>query len=144
MVTSFLLVVMDYRLGAHIGVENIPLEQSRPSSCLIDARLSLDGFTHTNMTFKQNGPPSIQEIAMERSNDSFHYSGLQSKYPGHPEKTTIWQQCVRQLRSLLDYSPSFWILFVLGFLLVGIVVPFNSIHTGFLQMRWYPGDALKG
>ncbi|KAK3847128.1 MAG: major facilitator superfamily domain-containing protein [Linnemannia gamsii] len=141
MFTAFVLVAMDLRFNAHVGVENKPLERSRPSSCLIDARLSMDGFSHANHTlFKQGSPPSIQDIAMGQLSNT---DGQQYKHHGHPEKKTILQRCIRQMRPLFDYSPSFWILFVMGFLLVGIIVPFNSIHAGFLQMRWFPGDPLK-
>ncbi|KAF9955832.1 hypothetical protein BGZ72_003387 [Mortierella alpina] len=54
---------------------------------------------------------------------------------------------LRQIFSIvavaLDYSQSFWVLFVMTFLLVGVQVPFNSIHAGFLQMRWYHNDPQK-
>jgi nitrate/nitrite transporter NarK len=140
------LVTMDLRFGAHVGVQNVPLEQPRPSSCLNDARLSLDGFSPNNMSFKQGSPPSIQDITMEQLNGHHHsHAGQQYKNQGgYPDKVTILQKCILQIRPHLDYSLSFWILFVMGFLLVGIIVPFNSIHAGFLQMRWYPGDPLKG
>ncbi|KAG0317010.1 hypothetical protein BGZ97_006033 [Linnemannia gamsii] len=139
------LVTMDLRFGAHVGVQNVPLEQPRPSSCLNDARLSLDGFSPNNMSFKQGSPPSIQDITMEQLNGHHHsHAGQQYKNQGgYPDKVTILQKCILQIRPHLDYSLSFWILFVMGFLLVGIIVPFNSIHAGFLQMRWYPGDPLK-
>lgn len=143
MMMALVLVTMDLRFGAHVGHENVPLERSRPSSCLIDARLSLDGFSHTNTSFKQDTPPSIRDITMERMN-GHHQHFNHRPNGGHPDKETILQKCIRQLRPLFDYSLSFWILFVMGFLLVGIIVPFNSIHAGFLQMRWYPGDPLKG
>ncbi|KAF9122350.1 hypothetical protein BGW39_009794 [Mortierella sp. 14UC] len=139
---AFMLVAMDLRFGAHVGVETVPLERSRPSSCLIDARLSLDGFSHTNMLFKQDNPPSIQDIAMGRMG-SYHPNKQQLRNHGHSDKETTLQRCIRQMRLLFDYSLSFWILFVMGFLLIGIIVPFNSIHAGFLQMRWYSGDPLK-
>ncbi|KAF9348538.1 hypothetical protein BGX26_013052 [Mortierella sp. AD094] len=54
-----------------------------------------------------------------------------------------FRQCVEFLGGALDYSQSFWVLFVMTFLIVGIQVPFNSIHAGFLQMRWYHGDPQK-
>ncbi|KAH7032246.1 major facilitator superfamily domain-containing protein [Linnemannia elongata] len=142
LVMALVLVAMDLRFGAHVGHENVPLERSRPSSCLIDARLSLDGFSHTNTSFKQGTPPSILDITMERINGPHHHFNHRPN-GGHPDKETILQKCIRRLRPLFDYSLSFWILFVMGFLLVGIIVPFNSIHAGFLQMRWYPGDPLK-
>lgn len=54
------------------------------------------------------------------------------------------RQCLQELSGLLDYSQSFWVLFLITFLLVGVQVPFNSIHAGFLQMRWYHNDPQKG
>jgi F0F1-type ATP synthase assembly protein I len=53
-------------------------------------------------------------------------------------------QCTALLYAVLDYSQSFWVLFVMTFLLIGVQVPFNSIHAGFLQMRWYHDDPQKG
>ncbi|KAF8943594.1 hypothetical protein BGZ47_005264 [Haplosporangium gracile] len=141
LIMAIVLVAMDLRFGARVGLENAPLERSRPSSCLIEARLSLDGFSHTNFSFEQNNPPSIQDITMERMDGHHHFNHRSNS--SHPDKETILQKYIRQLRPLFDYSLSFWILFVMGFLLVGIIVPFNSIHAGFLQMRWYPGDPLK-
>lgn len=143
LVMALVLVAMDLRFGAHVEHENVPLERSRPSSCLIDARLSLDGFSHTNTSFKQGTPPSILDITMERINGPHQHFNYRPN-GGHPDKETILQKCIRRFRPLFDYSLSFWILFAMGFLLVGIIVPFNSIHAGFLQMRWYPGDPLKG
>jgi len=54
------------------------------------------------------------------------------------------RQCMNELSIVLDYSQSFWVLFLMTFLLVGVQVPFNSIHAGFLQMRWYHNDPQKG
>ncbi|KFH64337.1 hypothetical protein MVEG_10162 [Podila verticillata NRRL 6337] len=53
------------------------------------------------------------------------------------------RHCLNELRIVLDYSQSFWVLFLMTFLLVGVQVPFNSIHAGFLQMRWYHNDPQK-
>ncbi|KAG0011022.1 hypothetical protein BGZ81_002434 [Podila clonocystis] len=53
------------------------------------------------------------------------------------------RQCLQELSVVLDYSQSFWVLFLMTFLLVGVQVPFNSIHAGFLQMRWYHNDPQK-
>ncbi|KAG9068874.1 hypothetical protein KI688_011163 [Linnemannia hyalina] len=139
---ALVLVATDLRFGAHVRPENVPLERSRPSSCMIDARLSLDTFSHANTSFKQGAPPSIQDITMQRMNGHLKHFNHRPN-GGHLDKETTLQKCIRQLHPLFDYSLSFWILFVIGFLLVGIIVPFNSIHAGFLQMRWYPGDPLK-
>ncbi|KAG0323473.1 hypothetical protein BGZ99_002774 [Dissophora globulifera] len=51
--------------------------------------------------------------------------------------------CMALVQSILDYSESFWVLFFMTFLLIGVQVPFNSIHAGFLQMRWYHNDPQK-
>ncbi|KAF9144049.1 hypothetical protein BGX30_014033, partial [Mortierella sp. GBA39] len=97
----------------------------------------------TDLRFGAHGtPPSIQDITMQRMNGHLKHFNHRPN-GGHFDKETILQKCNRQLRPHFDYSLSFWILFVMGFLLVGIIVPFNSIHAGFLQMRWYPGDPLK-
>ncbi|KAF9105273.1 hypothetical protein BGX29_000301 [Mortierella sp. GBA35] len=106
MVTAFVLVAMDRRFGAHIGGDHVSLERSRSSSCLINARLSLDGFAHTNMSPKQGAHPSVQDITMERLNNH-HPNGLQCKYQNPPEKEAIWKRCVRNLRPMFDYSLSF-------------------------------------
>ncbi|KAI7828709.1 major facilitator superfamily domain-containing protein [Gamsiella multidivaricata] len=52
-------------------------------------------------------------------------------------------QCLALALAVFDYSQSFWVLFVMTFLLIGVQVPFNSIHAGFLQMRWYHNDPQK-
>ncbi|KAF9095708.1 hypothetical protein BGX27_001220 [Mortierella sp. AM989] len=54
-----------------------------------------------------------------------------------------FRQCLASLRLAFDYSQSFWVLFAMTFLLIGVQVPFNSIHAGFLQMRWYHNDPQK-
>ncbi|KAF9559255.1 hypothetical protein EC968_006665 [Mortierella alpina] len=58
-------------------------------------------------------------------------------------KKSLLQQILSIMLVALDYSQSFWVLFVMTFLLVGVQVPFNSIHAGFLQMRWYHNDPQK-
>ncbi|KAG0281600.1 hypothetical protein BGZ96_001072 [Linnemannia gamsii] len=52
-------------------------------------------------------------------------------------------QCLGILKSLCDYSQSCWVLFLMTLMMVGVQVPFNSIHAGFLQMRWYHNDPQK-
>ncbi|KAF9983024.1 hypothetical protein BGZ75_005522 [Mortierella antarctica] len=58
-------------------------------------------------------------------------------------KGSFLQQIVSIVVVALDYSQSLWVLFGITFLLVGVQVPFNSIHAGFLQMRWYHNDPQK-
>ncbi|KAF9286338.1 hypothetical protein BGZ68_003035 [Mortierella alpina] len=58
-------------------------------------------------------------------------------------KKSLLQQILSIVLAALDYSQSFWVLFVMTFLLIGVQVPFNSIHAGFLQMRWYHNDPQK-
>ncbi|KAF9956916.1 hypothetical protein BGZ70_009707 [Mortierella alpina] len=58
-------------------------------------------------------------------------------------KGSLLQQILSIVLVALDYSQSFWVLFAMTFLLVGVQVPFNSIHAGFLQMRWYHNDPQK-
>ncbi|CAO3569758.1 unnamed protein product [Mortierella alpina] len=55
----------------------------------------------------------------------------------------LLQQILSIMLVALDYTQSFWVLFAMTFLLVGVQVPFNSIHAGFLQMRWYHNDPQK-
>ncbi|GJJ77837.1 hypothetical protein EMPS_10196 [Entomortierella parvispora] len=50
---------------------------------------------------------------------------------------------LRECMGMFRYSQSAWVLFVMTFLLVGVQVPFNSIHAGFLQQRWYHNDPQK-
>ncbi|KAF9181968.1 hypothetical protein BGZ51_005045 [Haplosporangium sp. Z 767] len=52
-------------------------------------------------------------------------------------------QCLSLLLVVRDYSSSFWVLIFMTFLLIGVQVPFNSIHAGLLQMRWYHDDPKK-
>ncbi|KAG0006397.1 hypothetical protein BGZ65_008498 [Modicella reniformis] len=59
------------------------------------------------------------------------------------DNVSPFRQCAAILYTVLDYSQSFWVLFVTAFLLIGVQVPFNSIHAGFLQMRWYHNDPQK-
>ncbi|KAG0026121.1 hypothetical protein BGZ81_006608 [Podila clonocystis] len=44
------------------------------------------------------------------------------------------------VRDMAGFTLSAWILLAMACLLVGVIVPFNSIHAGFLQMRWYHDD----
>ncbi|KAG0340199.1 hypothetical protein BG000_000451 [Podila horticola] len=44
------------------------------------------------------------------------------------------------VRDMAGFTLSAWILLVMACILVGVIVPFNSIHAGFLQMRWYHDD----
>lgn len=53
-------------------------------------------------------------------------------------------QCLGILKPVCDYSQSSWVLFLMTLMMVGVQVPFNSIHAGFLQMRWYHNDPQKG
>ncbi|KAG0014552.1 hypothetical protein BGZ80_010377 [Entomortierella chlamydospora] len=68
---------------------------------------------------------------------------VKMRRPNTAKGDSPFRQCVEFLGGVFDYSQSFWVLFVMTFLVVGIQVPFNSIHAGFLQMRWYPGDPQK-
>lgn len=56
------------------------------------------------------------------------------------KRLSSWKECLGMFR----YSQSAWVLFVMTFLVVGVQVPFNSIHAGFLQQRWYHNDPQKG
>ncbi|KAI8360280.1 major facilitator superfamily domain-containing protein [Mortierella sp. GBAus27b] len=59
------------------------------------------------------------------------------------DSKSLFGHCVALFYEVFDYSQSFWVLFVMTLLLVGVQVPFNSIHAGFLQMRWYHNDPQK-
>ncbi|KAF9437344.1 hypothetical protein BGZ76_001110 [Entomortierella beljakovae] len=76
-----------------------------------------------------------------RDDDEFELTNHSVKQ--RSEGVAIKRQCFGVFRSVLDYSQSFWVLFVMTSLIVGVQVPFNSIHAGFLQMRWYHNDPQK-
>ncbi|KAF9931031.1 hypothetical protein FBU30_010947 [Linnemannia zychae] len=61
----------------------------------------------------------------------------------HSKLTSLNQQCLRVLKPVFDYTQSSWVFFLMTLLMVGVQVPFNSIHAGFLQMRWYHNDPQK-
>ncbi|KAF9583345.1 hypothetical protein BGW38_009703 [Lunasporangiospora selenospora] len=80
---------------------------------------------------------------------SNHGSGVNNNDRDHALSNTLvphtfQSRIIGWIRSLVGFSLSFWILYAIGFLIVGVSVPFNSIHAGFLQMRWYHDDPLKG
>ncbi|KAG0250522.1 hypothetical protein DFQ27_009375 [Actinomortierella ambigua] len=54
-----------------------------------------------------------------------------------------WKKILLKLKELVDYNESFWVILLMIFVIIGVMVPFNSIHAGFLQMRWYHGDPQK-
>jgi len=60
----------------------------------------------------------------------------------HNESLNV--QIRRILKSTFDYSQSAWVFFLMTLLMIGVQVPFNSIHAGFLQMRWYHNNPQKG
>ncbi|KAF9905247.1 hypothetical protein EC991_001899 [Linnemannia zychae] len=63
---------------------------------------------------------------------------------GRPRSSSsLRAQCTRIFRPVCDYSQSSWVFFLMTLLMVGVQVPFNSIHAGFLQMRWYHNDPQK-
>ncbi|KAF9962677.1 hypothetical protein BGZ70_007998 [Mortierella alpina] len=177
LITAFLLVWLDWRFGSNVGAGPLPpLDRTRPSSCLIDPRLSIEGtgtvpattpatmmMRRTDASLKvpvpsapsppppvlASAPPTIREIAMETMNGYEQHEYCPQHHPNDSECTLIeekepWlKRGIRAARALVDYSPSFWILCAMTFVVVGIAVPFNSIHAGFLQMRWYQGNPVK-
>lgn len=50
----------------------------------------------------------------------------------------------KTVRDMAGFSLSAWILLTMACILVGVIVPFNSIHAGFLQMRWFHDDPKHG
>ncbi|KAI8833738.1 major facilitator superfamily domain-containing protein [Chytridium lagenaria] len=42
--------------------------------------------------------------------------------------------------ALFKFHLSFWLICLVMCLMFAIVVPFNTIHSAFLQSKWYPGD----
>ncbi|KAG9322977.1 hypothetical protein KVV02_007257 [Mortierella alpina] len=173
LIMAFLLVWLDWRFGSHSDAESLPpLDRTRPSSCLIDARLSFEGVGQVPATMIMtdaslkvpsaassaqpppvvvSAPPTIREIAMETMNgyDEQQHEHRPQYHANDSECTLIeekepWlKRGIRAIKALVDYSVSFWILCAMTFVVVGIAVPFNSIHAGFLQMRWYHGDPVK-
>lgn len=63
---------------------------------------------------------------------------------GSSSSSSARANCLRILKPVCDYSQSSWVFFLMTLLMVGVQVPFNSIHAGFLQMRWYHNDPQKG
>ncbi|KAG9066131.1 hypothetical protein KI688_001350 [Linnemannia hyalina] len=62
---------------------------------------------------------------------------------GNGSSSSARANCLRILKPVCDYSQSAWVFFLMTLLMVGVQVPFNSIHAGFLQMRWYHNDPQK-
>ncbi|KAF9138841.1 hypothetical protein BGX30_008669 [Mortierella sp. GBA39] len=62
---------------------------------------------------------------------------------GNGSSSSARANCLRILKPVFDYSQSAWVFFLMTLLMVGVQVPFNSIHAGFLQMRWYHNDPQK-
>ncbi|KAG0327318.1 hypothetical protein BG004_002789, partial [Podila humilis] len=61
-----------------------------------------------------------------------------------PSKARMFATNARKLMSgMAGFSLATWLLLAMGCLLLGVIVPFNSIHAGFLQMRWYHNDPKK-
>ncbi|GJJ68892.1 hypothetical protein EMPS_01238 [Entomortierella parvispora] len=135
-----MLVWLDLRYGDTMTTPP-PLERSRPSSCLVDSSLTFEGTedptSHSEKKSTESqrlSPPSIREEAREPTSTLGVHGYLQR--PATNTTQTVMKQ-------LFDYSPRYWILLFMALLLIGVVVPFNSIHAGFLQKRWYPGDPQK-
>ncbi|KAG0057075.1 hypothetical protein BGZ83_001924 [Gryganskiella cystojenkinii] len=157
MVCAFTLVWLDKTYGDTSRSPLQPLDRSHPTNCMIDTRVSFDsglevgagGLAHKESVEKQVSVPSIKEITEDcllqhHGDQENHQNHLHPGYNTRRLNTTDEDGPKPTfLGRLFDYSLSFWILFSMALLLIGVIVPFNSIHAGFLQMRWYPGDPQK-
>ncbi|KAI9231226.1 MAG: major facilitator superfamily domain-containing protein, partial [Podila humilis] len=83
-----------------------------------------------------------QELSEDQDHEHQHqhqrHQPLSSSQTNVPKKGLA--KVKKIVRDMAGFSLSTWILMTLACLLVGVIVPFNSIHAGFLQMRWYHDD----
>ena len=128
-----------------IGMES--LESRRP--------LSVDGLEESGITSSDDSEDSSRESVDHRSSQdpmvrdrvpsrtSIRSRG-RTNGTGNGSSSSARVNCLRILKPVCDYSQSSWVIFLMTLLMVGVQVPFNSIHAGFLQMRWYHNDPQKG
>ncbi|KAF9123466.1 hypothetical protein BGW39_008934 [Mortierella sp. 14UC] len=88
-----------------------------------------------SMDHRNSQDPIVRERILSRS--SIHERDRTQS------SSSLRAQCARVLRPVYDYSQSSWVFFLMTLVMVGVQVPFNSIHAGFLQMRWYHNDPQK-
>ncbi|KAI1317080.1 hypothetical protein EDD11_009063 [Mortierella claussenii] len=106
-----------------------------------DKESESEGFVHKHRVSIDSDYDDRDDVDTEDLAD--HGSCTHTKKTDTKAAGSPLSQCLALLEGILDYSQSFWVLFVMTFLLVGVQVPFNSIHAGFLQMRWYHNDPQK-
>ncbi|KAG0232106.1 hypothetical protein BGW42_008399 [Actinomortierella wolfii] len=80
------------------------------------------------------------ELGVERGSGEASPISLSPAHCPQSLDSLPWYQ---KLKELLGFSQAYWTVFLMIFLIIGVIVPFNSIHAGFLQMRWYPNDPQK-
>ncbi|ORY30523.1 MFS general substrate transporter [Rhizoclosmatium globosum] len=64
--------------------------------------------------------------------------GLSPSYKDHSEHVHV-----PTFNELLDFSIPFWQIVLVMCLMFATVIPFNTIHAAFLQLKWYPGTPKK-
>ncbi|KAJ3078699.1 hypothetical protein HDU99_000423, partial [Rhizoclosmatium hyalinum] len=64
--------------------------------------------------------------------------GLSPSYKDHSEHVHV-----PTFNELLDFSIPFWQIVLVMCLMFATVIPFNTIHAAFLQLKWYPGNPKK-
>ncbi|KAG0098036.1 hypothetical protein BGZ93_001328 [Podila epicladia] len=144
LMSALVLVVLDRwqerRLGhqqreweGEVGYEEQGHEQEQE-----DEKLELSAVTKPGG--EQSLDPSLESPSKESFSDHDHgHHSVNTNVP----KSGLAKLAVRVkkiVRDMAGFTLSAWILLVMACLLVGVIVPFNSIHAGFLQMRWYHDD----
>lgn len=82
----------------------------------------------------------------DREHQHQHHHPSPSSSANVPKKglAKILASVKKIARDMAGFTLSAWILLTMACILVGVIVPFNSIHAGFLQMRWYHDDPKHG
>lgn len=129
-----------------IGMES--LESKRPLGVGGD-RLEESGIVSSS----DSENSSRESVDHRNSEDPMVRGRVPSRNPIHNRdriggngngSSSVGGHCLSILKSVCDYSQSSWVFFLMTLMMVGVQVPFNSIHAGFLQMRWYHNDPQKG
>ncbi|KAF9097669.1 hypothetical protein BGX23_008243 [Mortierella sp. AD031] len=125
--------------GEYIGMESLDSSRrngQRTADSLeagVASGSDSEDSSRESVEHRNSQDPIVRErVASRRSfNDSRSQGG------------SLHAQCLYVLKPVFDYSQSSWVFFLMTLLMVGVQVPFNSIHAGFLQMRWYHNDPQK-
>ncbi|KAG0339301.1 hypothetical protein BG000_002382, partial [Podila horticola] len=154
--TACLLVWLDSKKVRSSVVEEIKLDilGKKPKFSPSTERASMGVTTESGSRvrggqYRRNTRQSTESMSVDTDEDEEEFDLDESlgttplTFTAPRSQLSPMRQCLQELSIVLDYSQSFWVLFLITFLLVGVQVPFNSIHAGFLQMRWYHNDPQK-